>query len=150
MIAARLKALPLFSVVCCLHFRGGGFGALRRRRRGSNRRHEDASLHLAERCAHTPPSATTYREISPHQSLRDSFSGGRSRLAAAYRLRFRAELKLKRPTAVLKYRNLFAVSCFGGDVQILCAYHKVLMYNRLIYAFFSALIKREIFTALYA
>ncbi len=34
------------------------------------------------RCAHTPPPAISNREISPHQSLRDSFSSRRSRLAA--------------------------------------------------------------------
>ena len=149
-----MTASPRGEANCSL--RPGGEGGATRRMRASltvcsyEIQSNCTKSQLVGRCAHTPPLATTYRETSPHQSLRDSFSGGRSRLAAAYRLCFGAELKSKRPTAVLKYRNLFAVSCFGGDVQILCAYHKVLMYNRLIYAFFSALIKREIFTALYA
>ena len=44
--------------------------------------------HIAGRCAYTPPSVTSYRKTSPHQSLRDSFSSRRSRLYA-HRLCFR-------------------------------------------------------------
>ena len=64
----------------------GGEGGATRRMRASLavRTYEIQSnctkSHLVGRCAHTPPSVTTYRKISPHQSLRDSFSSRRSRL----------------------------------------------------------------------
>ena len=64
-----------------------------------NRRHENVKPNLVGRCAHTPPSATSYRKTSPHQSLRDSFSSRRSRLAA-HRLHFREVARRSRDGGV--------------------------------------------------
>ena len=95
-----------------LHFRGGGFGVFAedggvkvssslwktpQSLRDSSptgapvyrrQQYQTVRLRLVGRCALTPPLVTANRKISPHQSLRDSFSSRRSRLAA-HRLHFR-------------------------------------------------------------